>query len=1189
MSDRPSDKRVTSTQESLQPQRIGKEEKAYQSVLDIAERLKKADATNIALTGPYGSGKSSILISLKADYIDYKYLNISLATLQPLVSDDKQEEDKKHVDDEVSKQNLDRLIEYSILQQLIYREKQETLSNSRLKRIFHLAESKVKRIAWSVLTALIALVIIFEPSFLRVEWICQLLGIQWLNILGDTLSMGYLVWFSYFALKMIVPALSNSQLNKLNLKSGEIEIVKNTSIFNKHLDEILYFFEKTDYNVVILEDLDRFESTAIFLKLRELNLLLNESKVIDRKIFFIYAVRDDMFKDEERVKCFDYITTVIPVINPSNAKNQLKEELEKRGVTDIKEPVLRDLGFFLRDMRLLKNIANEYVQYRGRLAKGISSEKLLGMIVYKNYFPQDFANLHDCEGKLYKLLNMKEVFLAAKIGEIDKENARRQEQHEMHLKDRQLRETELRRIYVDAYRDRLNSTMQSMKAGDNFHSLKDIAKNEQLFDKLISTPQVTFTYIVTQRNYNAGSTQQTSANLSFAEVEKTVDPSLTYQERLKALRQDFAIIEGEPEVEIKKDDIRSQLLSQIMSGVNYASIPEYKELEMPRMIEFLVVKGYIDENYYDYISYFYDNFVDAHDWDFVLDLKLGKAHPYDFTVHQVEACLQELPNSVFRKKEILNIAIVDFLAEHQTDRVYSSKLSVILRTLVIMKKYDFLTEYYKKGKLPDEVLELLFTQHKDLWSELVLYDNEKNELRLLWYKYAEKMQSCKDSIQWLNEHYSFITEHLDDVDEDKWCGLIEDNTYQFVNLNGKSDVILRKVIDKNEYILSRNNVLVILSCLLKRETTAASFSLVLETEHEILTERLENNLGESLKTIFSSPASDNENETAILGILYSDKVTDEDKITYLGKQTVKIGFDTMNESEVKTLALKCDVIEPTWENVISYMNNVTEKTVDDALAAYVNKHAGELASKKVPQGSREDETMLLLQFVASDVLVYEAYIQIIDIFSHWYYEGGVPSVEERRLELMIAKGMIHYTEKNTESIKSGYSDKIMVAYLVKNKVVFLKHVGAIEYTTDLALGLMQSGLSQMEKSTLIPQFKKEILNQELANEILMVLKVVQITLEEDFLVAVMGLSKLTNEKMLVMNYTLEKKDLNEAVITALLDTFPEPYSLIGEKGKKPEIPDTFQTRRFVKVLEEKHYISSWSESKKGIRINTKLK
>ena len=107
------------------------------------------------------------------------------------------------------------------------------------------------------------------------------------------ISIIYLLWFAYKAMSMIVPAVSNSRLNKLNLKDGEIEIVENTSIFNKHLDEILYFFEKTDYNVVMLEDLDRFESTDIFLKLRELNLLLNESKVIERKIFFVYAVRDD--------------------------------------------------------------------------------------------------------------------------------------------------------------------------------------------------------------------------------------------------------------------------------------------------------------------------------------------------------------------------------------------------------------------------------------------------------------------------------------------------------------------------------------------------------------------------------------------------------------------------------------------------------------------------------------------------------------------------------------------------------------------------------------------------------------------------------------------------------------------------------------------------------------------------------
>ena len=411
----------TIIQESLQPKRIDPEEKAYQSVRDIEERLQKGDATNIALTGPYGSGKSSILITLKEDFPKHHYLNISLATLKSFQAEGDKADDEISASEsnELSKLNLDRLIEYSILQQLIYKEKQDVLPNSRFKRIFHLTSKRVYEITIAIILAVPATIIVLEPSFLRVEWLCKLFDKEWINITGDTISIFYLLWFAFRAVSMIVPAVSNSRLNKLNLKDGEIEIVENTSIFNKHLDEILYFFEKTDYDVVLLEDLDRFESTDIFLKLRELNLLLNESKVIERTIFFVYAVRDDMFKDAERVKCFDYITTVIPVINRSNAKDQLKEELRKRGVTEISDYHLQELGFFLYDMRLLKNIANEFVQYRGKVSKGISSEKLLGMIVYKNYHPKDFADLHDCKGVVYRLLNLKETFVAAKISDLE--------------------------------------------------------------------------------------------------------------------------------------------------------------------------------------------------------------------------------------------------------------------------------------------------------------------------------------------------------------------------------------------------------------------------------------------------------------------------------------------------------------------------------------------------------------------------------------------------------------------------------------------------------------------------------------------------------------------------------------------------------------------------------------------------
>ena len=44
------------------------DKKQYRSVLNLARKLEEKDILNIALTGPYGSGKSSILRSLMKDY-----------------------------------------------------------------------------------------------------------------------------------------------------------------------------------------------------------------------------------------------------------------------------------------------------------------------------------------------------------------------------------------------------------------------------------------------------------------------------------------------------------------------------------------------------------------------------------------------------------------------------------------------------------------------------------------------------------------------------------------------------------------------------------------------------------------------------------------------------------------------------------------------------------------------------------------------------------------------------------------------------------------------------------------------------------------------------------------------------------------------------------------------------------------
>lgn len=79
------------------------------------------------------------------------------------------------------------------------------------------------------------------------------------------------------------------------------------------------------------------------------------------------------------------------------------------------------------------------------------------------------------------------------------------------------------------------------------------------------------------------------------------------------------------------------------------------------------------------------------------------------------------------------------------------------------------------------------------------------------------------------------------------------------------------------------------------------------------------------------------------------------------------------------------------------------------------------------------------------------------------------------------------------------------------------------------------------------------------------------------------------ERIIVINYTLEKNQLAEEYVTALVETLHVPYKYIAEKGKKPELPNDDNTLRLVKTLERIRYMSSYTVSDKGVRIYAKLK
>lgn len=795
-------------QKALLPKLLTEEDASYNAVLDLQQALANKDICNIALTGPFGSGKSSVLKTLMAIEKKNKnsklnFLSISLATLDAT----KESENASGNDKNEANEILNRRIEYSILQQLIYRESRKTLPNSRLKRIPYISKKSICKISISILAFFACFCIAFEPRWLRVDILYRLFNWgYWVNGIFDILSLGAMCWLLYKACAFLIVKYGSSKLNQIKIAGGEIQIKDENSIFNQHLDEILYFFQCTKYNTVIIEDLDRFNTPDIFLKLRELNFLLNQSNIIEREIKFVYAIKDDMFNDASRTKFFDYITTVIPVISPYNSKDVLRKTLLELGHSDneIDDTTIREVAFFIDDMRLLQNIVNEYHQYILRLRCNenhkINNNKLLAMIVYKNYYPHNFALLPQRAGEIYEALNFakkKEYQDIAVDIVLQKRKASLQKQKEAFLRTQHLNQTELRKIYVLQYINHLKNLIGngiSLDGGGHFQPISIIWENEENFNLLKSTGKITYK----PNNYSTS-----SIHIPFADIEREVDPNYTYQDRLNALSfGSKGIAKQELELTIEESNIRSYPIKDLLSQFKIYNESCYKELELSEMADRFIKIGLIAEDYYDYISIFYPGMISSNDHRLILDMKLYRTPDPLSHIDNIKSFLEELPNDVFLTNSVYNVELLDYLSLHSKEKIHYNQFQNLLYT---QESFDFIIIYYKEGKNQERVLSTYIQSHpQEIWDRIVTTKNNQSTLFEIWIKYCTIDQIHTSQLDWINDHYVDISLLYNTLHHNKQEYLTTKAKYK--TLAESSGDMLAKVVENSCYVVSEKTI-----------------------------------------------------------------------------------------------------------------------------------------------------------------------------------------------------------------------------------------------------------------------------------------------------------------------------------------------------------------------------------------------
>lgn len=656
--------------EALTPALMEKEKAAsYIEALNFA--YFQPDVRNVAVTGPYGAGKSSVLKTwCQSKEGALRVLTVSLADfdMQKSVSEKEAQPEKgKSAEVEQNAETSEKSIEYSILQQILYKNKKNELPYSRIERISGVtAEQILKSAALLTLTMMLAGIALF---FLAPDYITAKLS------LPVALSQKLLTWpFSVRLSGAVLSVLSSLalllhqlhrtgifdrkvSLDKVDILKGAVTTKSSSpSLLNVYIDEIVYFFDSTKYDVVIFEDLDRLNNNRIFIKLREINQIINNCLSDRRPLKFIYAVRDDLFSTaESRTKFFDFVIPVIPVMDSDNASDHFSNKFteEEKSQNGLNECISR-IATFIPDMRVMHNITNEFRLYQNIVNNRDNMPKLLAMIAYKNLCAEDYHGIDKKGGIVFTFM---EAFVERRIhqrylSEIDAQIV--SEQNYLNLINdeknthREALRKELLGPYInEIYKDKLSFFKNTVL------SLKQVLDDEAIFMSLASGDG--FSIIDSTRHntiVQVGATDNRAILSTYIERCGLIDDKT--DDCIARIKNSIFLLEME------KRNIRAESVSGLIHRLRKSDFSDWvrktvngdKELS-PRMAEqldfiyFLLSSNYLATDYMSFRSVFMPGALTENDNVFIKSVMADDDANESFTIP-----LENLPHVVTRLKKL---------------------------------------------------------------------------------------------------------------------------------------------------------------------------------------------------------------------------------------------------------------------------------------------------------------------------------------------------------------------------------------------------------------------------------------------------------------------------------------------------------------------------------------------------------
>lgn len=987
--------------------------KIYEDAIDFI--FDNVDVKNIAISGAYGAGKSSVLESYKKKHNDIRFLNISLAHFS--TPEQKEETSTK-----------ESALEGKILNQLIHQIQPNKIPQTNFK-----VKKKVdtKSIVISALLTMLFVISILHITMFDkwVNYVYSLYG-TWLitlllpstykkSLMGSGLFCA--VIFAVFLYTLVRAQRNKNVFRKISLQGNEIEIFEECedSYFDKYLNEVVYLFENAEADVIVFEDMDRFNANQIFERLREVNTLVNIQHIKDRKspLRFFYLLRDDIFESKDRTKFFDYIIPVVPVVDSSNSYDQFISHFEEGRIIDLfDESFLQGLSLYIDDMRILKNIYNEFVIYYNRInTTELDCNKMLAMITYKNLFPRDFSDLQLNQGMVFTIFNKKGELISNEIESLKDQAILKKKEIERAKNEHIISIEELNSVYNDKRARLSNKNYQERQELTKQYDVEYADRNKAI-DNVLNGRLPDLEFELSQIEYEIAQTQ--SKQLREIINRRNIDTIFK--------------ITSVNEIGVKSD------------------FNEIKGSDYFDLLKYLIRNGYIDETYADYMTYFYENSLSRIDKTFLRSITDKKAKELTYQLKNPKMVVDRLRPVDFDQEEILNFDLLQYLLQTQSNLQFLNRL---LSQLKETKNYKFVGAYFDtKRETPTYIANLNLQ-----WAEIFSCMIEKgalSETQIRIYSIYTLYYSADDSIHAVNidnclsDYISKSADYLviDTPQIDKLIHGFILLGVSFMRIDyDRADIELFKAVYENSlYEMNFDNLSLMLCKVYQIESEAdiqhKNYTLVMSHPESPLAQYVNKNIGGYIDIVLlKCDGAINDNEEIAILVLNNPDVSVKQKNTYISSlQTSIISLSDIKDNSLWIPLLDNRLVLYSENNIFVYFGD--SKALDTTLVSFINSGETELvfSDKENTFGEEQKKRLFGATIVCND-LSNDKYEAILHSLSFKYYSFDVTGIADEKLKIIIDLKIIKMNLEILQFIRKQYTTQVLY-YIKKNLHEYVNEV-----------------------------------------------------------------------------------------------------------------------------------------------------